>query len=154
MMFPDSKLSIPLNHMEGYHELSAKTQTYFSTAAAMWDANFYIQVDDDIHVNLGIISSLLSRHLFKPRVYIGCMKSGPVIAHKGVKYHEPGYWKFVEAGNKYFRHATGQIYAITKDLATYISVYRHALHRYANEDIYLGSWFIGLDVEHIEDRSL
>jgi len=38
-----------------------------------------------------------------------------------VKYYEPEYWKFGEAGNRYFRHATGQLYAISKDLATYIS---------------------------------
>lgn len=31
---------------------------------------------------------------------------------------------------------------------------RHILHKYANEDVSLGSWFIGLDVEHIDDRSL
>ena len=41
---------------------------------------------------------------------------------RNVKYHEPEYWKFGEDGNKYFRHATGQIYAISKDLATYISI--------------------------------
>ncbi|KAG8374508.1 hypothetical protein BUALT_Bualt10G0002100 [Buddleja alternifolia] len=143
-----------LNHVEGYHELSSKTQIYFSTAAAKWDADFYIKVDDDVHVNLGIVSSLLARHQSKPRVYIGCMKSGPVLAQKGVKYHEPEHWKFGEDGNKYFRHATGQIYAISKDLATYISVNRHILHKYANEDVSLGSWFIGLDVEHIDERSL
>lgn len=28
------------------------------------------------------------------------------------------------------------------------------LHKYANEDVSLGSWFIGLDVEHIDDRRL
>ncbi|KAL2458336.1 putative beta-1 [Forsythia ovata] len=143
-----------LNHVEGYHELSSKTQIYFSSAAAKWDADFYIKVDDDVHVNLGMVGSLLARHRSKPRVYIGCMKSGPVLAQKGVKYHEPEYWKFGEEGNKYFRHATGQIYAISKDLATYISVNRNVLHRYANEDVSLGSWFIGLDVEHIDDRSL
>ncbi|KAL0324605.1 UNVERIFIED_CONTAM: Beta-1,6-galactosyltransferase GALT31A [Sesamum calycinum] len=101
-----------LNHVEGYHELSSKTQIYFSTAAAKWDADFYVKVDDDVHVNLGILGSLLSRHQSKPRVYIGCMKSGPVLAQK------------------------------------------HILHRYANEDVSLGSWFIGLDVEHIDERSL
>ncbi|XAR70116.1 Galactosylxylosylprotein 3-beta-galactosyltransferase [Bertholletia excelsa] len=143
-----------LNHVEGYHELSSKTQIYFSTAAAKWDADFYIKVDDDVHVNLGMVGSTLARHRSKPRVYIGCMKSGPVLSQKGVKYHEPEYWKFGEEGNKYFRHATGQIYAISKDLATYITVNRHILHRYANEDVSLGSWFIGLDVEHIDDRSL
>ena len=34
------------------------------------------------------------------------------------------------------------------------SLYRHILHKYANEDVSLGSWFIGLDVEHIDDRRL
>jgi hypothetical protein len=41
---------------------------------------------------------------------------------RGVRYHEPEYWKFGEWGNKYFRHATGQLYAISKDLASYISI--------------------------------
>jgi hypothetical protein len=33
-------------------------------------------------------------------------------------------------------------------------VFRHVLHKYANEDVSLGSWFIGLDVEHVDDRRL
>ncbi|XP_010416738.1 PREDICTED: beta-1,3-galactosyltransferase 7 isoform X2 [Camelina sativa] len=142
-----------LEHIEGYHELSAKTKIFFSTAVAKWDAEFYIKVDDDVHVNLGMLASTLARHRSKPRVYIGCMKSGPVLAQKTVKYHEPEYWKFGEDGNKYFRHATGQIYAISKDLAKYISVNQPILHKYANEDVSLGSWFIGLEVEHIDDRN-
>ncbi|KAJ1422940.1 Glycosyl transferase, family 31 [Sesbania bispinosa] len=96
-----------LDHVEGYLELSAKTKTYFATAVNMWDADFYIKVDDDVH-----------------------------------------------AGNKYFRHATGQLYAISKDLATYISTNQHVLHKYANEDVSLGAWCIGLDVDHIDDRRL
>ncbi|KAJ6685479.1 HEXOSYLTRANSFERASE [Salix purpurea] len=143
-----------LEHVEGYHELSAKTKTFFSTAVAKWDAEFYVKVDDDVHVNLGTLASTLARHRSKPRVYIGCMKSGPVLAQKNVKYHEPEYWKFGEEGNKYFRHATGQIYAISKELATYISLNQPILHKYANEDVSLGAWFIGLEVEHIDDHSM
>lgn len=143
-----------LEHVEGYLELSAKTKTYFATAVSLWDADFYVKVDDDVHVNIGTLGTILARHRPKPRVYIGCMKSGPVLAQKGVRYHEPEYWKFGESGNKYFRHATGQLYAISKDLATYISINQHVLHKYANEDVSLGAWFIGLDVEHIDDRRL
>ncbi|KAH9756796.1 hexosyltransferase [Citrus sinensis] len=143
-----------LEHIEGYHELSAKTKIFFSTAVAKWDADFYVKVDDDVHVNLGMLATTLSRHRSKPRVYIGCMKSGPVLSQKNVKYHEPEYWKFGEEGNKYFRHATGQIYAISKDLATYISINQPILHKFANEDVSLGSWFIGLEVEHIDDRNM
>ncbi|KAK9054283.1 hypothetical protein SSX86_025361 [Deinandra increscens subsp. villosa] len=143
-----------LNHVEGYHELSMKTRLFFSTAVATWDAEFYVKVDDDVHVNLGMLATSLGRYRSKPRTYIGCMKSGPVLSQKGVRYHEPEYWKFGEEGNKYFRHATGQIYAISKDLASYISVNSGILHRYANEDVSLGSWLIGLDVQHIDDRSM
>ncbi|KAL4201415.1 hypothetical protein AMTRI_Chr02g215950 [Amborella trichopoda] len=143
-----------LEHVEGYLELSAKTKIYFATAVSLWDADFYIKVDDDVHVNIATLGTTLVRHRAKPRVYIGCMKSGPVLAQKGVRYHEPEYWKFGEEGNKYFRHATGQLYAISKDLATYISINQHVLHKYANEDVSLGAWFIGLDVEHIDDRRL
>ncbi|XXG75766.1 hypothetical protein AAC387_Pa08g0273 [Persea americana] len=143
-----------LEHIEGYHELSAKTKTFFSTAVAKWDAEFYVKVDDDVHVNLGMLATTLARHRLKPRVYIGCMKSGPVLAQKNVKYHEPEYWKFGEEGNKYFRHASGQIYAISRDLATYISVNQPILHKYANEDVSLGAWLIGLEVEHINEHNM
>lgn len=143
-----------LDHVEGYLELSAKTKTYFATAVAKWDAEFYVKVDDDVHVNLGMLGALFVRHRSKPRLYIGCMKSGPILSQQGVKYHEPEFWKFGEEGNKYFRHATGQIYAISKDLAIYVSINQAILHKYANEDVSLGSWFIGLDVEHIDDRSM
>lgn len=143
-----------LEHVEGYHELSAKTKIFFTTAVAMWDAEFYVKVDDDVHVNLGMLAATLARHRSNPRAYIGCMKSGPVLSSKNVKYHEPEYWKFGEEGNKYFRHATGQIYAISKELAMYISINHPILHMYANEDVSLGAWFIGLDVQHIDERSM
>ncbi|WRX30074.1 Glycosyl transferase [Theobroma cacao] len=143
-----------LKHVEGYHQLSTKTRLYFSTAVAIWDAQFYVKVDDDVHLNLGMLASTLAQYRSKPRVYIGCMKSGPVLSRKGVKYHEPEYWKFGEDGNKYFRHATGQLYGISKDLAAYISINSPILHRYANEDVSLGSWLIGLEVEHVDDRSM
>ncbi|CAM8947110.1 unnamed protein product [Rhodiola kirilowii] len=108
-----------LDHIEGYMEMSAKTKSYFATAVVLWDAEFYVKVDDDVHVNIATLGEALSRQRKKKMVYVGCMKSGQVIAQKGVRYHEPQRWKF---GEKYFRHATGQIYAISKDLAVYISV--------------------------------
>ncbi|KVI02307.1 protein of unknown function DUF4094 [Cynara cardunculus var. scolymus] len=57
----------------------------------------------------------------------------------GVRYHEPEHWKFGEEGNKYFRHATGQLYAISRDLATYISINQSAdrikeVHKRCGED--------------------
>eukprot|EP00250_Pteridium_aquilinum_P027205 c3442_g1_i1 orf=163-1029(+) len=44
---------LKLDHIEGYHALSAKTKIYFATALAKWDADFFVKVDDDVHLNLG-----------------------------------------------------------------------------------------------------
>lgn len=42
------------DHVEGYLELSAKTKAYFATAVSLWDAEYYVKVDDDVHVNIGM----------------------------------------------------------------------------------------------------
>ncbi|KAG9129647.1 hypothetical protein Leryth_017733 [Lithospermum erythrorhizon] len=141
-----------LDHVEGYHGLSAKTKSYFSTVVDLWDADFYVKIDDDVHVNIGALANTLALHLDHPRVYIGCMKSGPVLFSKEEKYHEPEFWKFGGEGNQYFRHATGQIYAISKELAVYIAKNKGVLHEYANEDVTLGSWLIGLELKHVHER--
>ncbi|XP_068500411.1 probable beta-1,3-galactosyltransferase 2 [Phaseolus vulgaris] len=54
-----------LDHVEGYLELSAKTKTYFATAVNLWDADFYIKVDDDVHVNIATLGQTLVRHRSK-----------------------------------------------------------------------------------------
>ena len=48
-----------LEHVEGYHQLSTKTKIYFTTTLTKWDADFYVKVDDDVHVNLGTLLSLM-----------------------------------------------------------------------------------------------
>ncbi|KAF7125012.1 hypothetical protein RHSIM_Rhsim12G0001100 [Rhododendron simsii] len=103
----ENKDFLRLKHVEGYHQLSTKTRIYFSTVVSIWDAEFYVKVDDDVHLNLGMLVSTLARYRSKPRIYIGCMKSGPVLSQK-----------------------------------------------YANEDVSLGSWFIGMEVEHVDARSM
>ena len=40
-------------HVKGYHELSTTTKIYFANVVALWDADFYVKVDDDVHVNIG-----------------------------------------------------------------------------------------------------
>jgi len=42
-----------IDHVEGYLALSGKTKAYFATAVSLWDADFYVKVDDDVHVNIG-----------------------------------------------------------------------------------------------------
>ncbi|KAG6517348.1 hypothetical protein ZIOFF_020733 [Zingiber officinale] len=79
----ETKDFLRLDHLEGYHKLSAKTRAFFSTAVAIWDADFFVKVDDDVHLNLGMLVATLAQYRNKPRVYIGCMKSGPVLYQNG-----------------------------------------------------------------------
>nr|XP_010923857.1 probable beta-1,3-galactosyltransferase 2 isoform X4 [Elaeis guineensis] len=53
-----------LDHVEGYLELAAKTKTYFATAVATWDADFYVKVDDDVHVNIGMCFTSMQMRTF------------------------------------------------------------------------------------------
>lgn len=141
------------NHVEGYDELPKKTKHFFSEAVSAWDADFYVKVDDDVYVNLNKLILMLTRHKDKPRVYVGCMKSGEVFTEPNQRWNEPEWWKFGDA-KYYFRHATGQVYALSRALALYISINRQILHEYMNEDVSLGSWMIGLDVVHEDERRL
>lgn len=55
------------------------------------------------------------------------------------------FWKVVICHWK-FNKGNLTLYSVTCN--------RHVLHRYANEDVSIGAWFIGLDVNHIDDRRL
>lgn len=141
------------DHEEGYDELPKKTKLFFSMAIARWDADFFLKIDDDVYINLDRLGAMLAAHQHKARVYLGCMKSGEVFTEAGQKWHEPEWWKFGDA-KFYFRHATGQVYGLSKALAQYVSVNREILHEYRNEDVSLGSWMLGLDAAFEDDRRL
>ncbi|CAH2049282.1 unnamed protein product [Thlaspi arvense] len=140
------------NHVEKPEELPKKTKLFFAYASEKWEAEFYAKVNDDVYVNIDALGNALAAHLDKPRAYIGCMKSGEVFSEQGQKWYEPDWWKF---GDKkaYFRHASGELFVISQALAKFISINRSILRTYAHDDVSAGSWFIGLDVKHVDERS-
>ncbi|XP_045814989.1 hydroxyproline O-galactosyltransferase HPGT1-like isoform X2 [Trifolium pratense] len=60
--------------------------------------------------------------------------------------------KDIKVFKKYFRHASGEVYVISKALTQFISINRFILRTYAHNDVSTGSWFIGLDVMHIDEN--
>ncbi|XP_072973442.1 hydroxyproline O-galactosyltransferase HPGT1 isoform X2 [Typha angustifolia] len=64
------------NHIEAPEERPKKTKLFFAHASDTLDAEFYAKVNDDIYVNIDALGAMLATHWDKPRVYIGCMKSG------------------------------------------------------------------------------
>ncbi|KAJ7541026.1 hypothetical protein O6H91_10G042000 [Diphasiastrum complanatum] len=141
------------NHVEEPEEFPRKAKFFFSVAVETWDADFYMKVDDDVFVKIDKLGEMLATHWDKPRVYVGCMKSGEVVTDSKQRWYEPEYWKFGDE-KSYFRHAGGQMYGISKALAQYISINSAYLHVYQHEDVSVGSWMIGLDVEHVDERRL
>ncbi|XP_061344574.1 hydroxyproline O-galactosyltransferase HPGT1-like [Gastrolobium bilobum] len=139
------------NHVEAPEEKAKKIKSFFVYAVDNWDAEFYAKVNDDVYVNLDALGGVLTSHLDKPRVYIGCMKSGEVFSEPTHKWYEPDWWKFGD-GKSYFRHASDEVYVISKALAQFISINRFILRTYAHDDVSTGSWFIGIDVMHIDER--
>ncbi|KAF7147603.1 hypothetical protein RHSIM_Rhsim03G0197400 [Rhododendron simsii] len=140
------------NHVEALEELPKKTKNFFAQASEKWDAEFFAKVNDDVYVNIDALGSTLAAHLDKPRAYIGCMKSGEVFSEQSHKWYEPDWWKF---GNKktYFRHASGEMFVISQALAKFVSINRSILRTYAHDDVSVGSWFIGLDVKHVDEKT-
>lgn len=139
------------DHVEALEELPKKTKLFFALAAEKFEADFYAKVNDDVYVNIDPLANVLATHMDKPRVYIGCMKSGEVFSEQSHKWYEPDWWKFGD-GKTYFRHASGEMFLVSKALAKFVSINRSILRTYAHDDISTGSWFIGLDVKHIDER--
>ncbi|GJU89219.1 hydroxyproline O-galactosyltransferase HPGT1-like protein [Tanacetum coccineum] len=138
------------DHVETPKEQPKKTKLFFGEALQHWDAEFYVKVNDDIYLNIDALGAILSNHVNSPRAYIGCMKSGGVYSKQSDKWYEPEWWKFGDK-KSYFRHASGEIFAVSRALAQFISINRSILRTYAHDDVSVGSWFIGLDVNHVDE---
>ncbi|XP_031132308.1 hydroxyproline O-galactosyltransferase HPGT1-like [Ipomoea triloba] len=138
------------DHVESPEEQAKKTKLFFIQAVENWEAEFYAKVNDDVFINLDAVGAVLASHMDKPHAYIGCMKSGEVFSKPGHKWYEPDWWKFGD-GKSYIRHASGEIFAISKALAQFISINRSILRIYAHDDVSAGSWFIGLNVKHVDE---
>ncbi|CAL1404802.1 unnamed protein product [Linum trigynum] len=138
------------DHVESTDGLSKKAKLFFAHAIHKWDAEYYGKVNDNIYVNIDALGATLATFLNKPRAYIGCMKSGEVFSERNHKWYEPDWWKFGDR-KSYFRHASGEMYVMSRALAKFISINRSVLRSYAHDDVSTGSWFIGLDVQHVDE---
>lgn len=141
------------SHEEAAEELPKKAKFFFSAAVERWDAEFYVKVDDNINLNLDGLIEILESHRGRNGVYVGCMKSGDVVTEEGKQWYEPQWWKFGD-GKTYFRHASGSLFILSKNLARYVNINSASLQTYAHDDISVGSWMMGLDTSHVDDDRL
>ncbi|XP_042003947.1 hydroxyproline O-galactosyltransferase HPGT3-like [Salvia splendens] len=116
----------------------------------MWDAEFYIKVDNNIDLNFDGHTELLRSHRDKESAYIGCLKSGDVVVEEGKTWYEPEWWKFGDQKSD-FRHAAGSIIALSKNLVQYVHINSASLKAYAHDDVYVGSWMMGVNTTYIDE---
>ncbi|KAB2072164.1 hypothetical protein ES319_A08G272700v1 [Gossypium barbadense] len=96
---------------------------------------------------------LLEHRRHQDSAYIGCMKSGEVVSEEGKLWYEPEWWKFGDE-KSYFRHASGSLIILSKNLAHYINTNSASLKTYAHDDISVGSWMMGVQAIYIDDNRL
>lgn len=141
-----------------YADLASKTLKLFSQLPKKYDASFYFKVDDDVLINLPSLEKYLLERRHVGNLYLGCMKSGPVLTDRKFKWFEPDAWRFGDGQKggqpQYMRHASGQFYGISAPIARWISQNAGILHKYANEDITVGTWLLGLNVEFVHERRM
>lgn len=138
-------------HEEAQEELPKKAKFFFSTAVQIWDAEFYVKVDDNIDLDLEGLIGLLDRSRGQESAYIGCMKSGDVVTEEGRQWYEPEWWKFGD-GKSYFRHAAGSIFVLSRNLAQHININSASLKTYAHDDTSVGSWMMGVRATYKDDN--
>lgn len=141
------------DHEESDEESSKKAKFFFSTAVQNWDAEFYVKVDKDIHLDLEGLIELLESRLGQDSLYIGCMKSGEVVSEEGKQWYEPEWWKFGDE-KSYFRHAAGSLFILSRNFAQYININSASLKSYAYEDTSVGSWMMGIQATYIDDNRM
>ncbi|CAD5186072.1 unnamed protein product [Musa acuminata subsp. malaccensis] len=150
---------------EEYSNLPHKTLAFFKAAFALYDSDFYVKADDDIYLRPDRLSLLLAKERQNPQTYLGCMKKGPVFTDPKLKWYEPLAYLL---GEEYFLHAYGPIYALSADVVSSLVALRNnrqvknasmtlyicSIRMFSNEDVTVGAWMLGMNVNHENVHSL
>ncbi|CAI5509756.1 unnamed protein product [Closterium sp. Naga37s-1] len=143
--------------MDEYEEVEKsggrKVKHLFEYAVRHWDADFYFKVNDDVYLSTMQLVSFLQRLKDRSGLYMGCFKSGVVVTEPNQQWFEPEWARFGD-GKQYFQHAAAPVYGLSRDLALFLAFNGALLHEYANEDVSVGSWMMGLTATHHNDHRL
>lgn len=118
------------------------------------DADFYVVTRHSVVVNIDAVATYFEGRRSEGNTYTGCMKSGEVIQEESSNWYEPEHWRFgepVDQDMQYPRHANGEFYAFSRQIARYLVRNRAVMHHYANEDTTVGTWMLGLQVQYQDE---
>lgn len=143
--------------MRGFEDAAKKTLAFYKAVAYDFSVDFIFKADKDVVIDLDALREYLLPQREKGNLYIGCMKSGEVVRSARQKWHEPEHWKFGDGQGRdrkanYPRHAERQFLGVSHLVAKYLAQNAEVMHFYANDDVSVGVWLLGLDVEYINER--
>ncbi|XP_050364896.1 probable beta-1,3-galactosyltransferase 12 [Argentina anserina] len=135
-----------------YVSLPWKTLEFFKAAFQHFEADYYVKADDAIYLRPDRLATLLAKERTDSRIYIGCMKKGPVITDPKMKWYEKSGHLI---GNEYYLHAYGPIYVLSAEVVASLATARNnSLRMFNNEDVTIGSWMLSMNVHHEDNRLL
>lgn len=122
-------------------------------------AAFYFLSLDKIIIFPDRLSSLLDSLRDRGDIYMGSMKSGPVVRDSSSRWFEEKHWRFGDAKGEnndpqYPRHARGHFYGFSAPVARFLARNKEVLHAYSNEDVTVGTWMLGLNVDYVDEGLL
>lgn len=145
--------------IRGFEDAPKKVLGYLRGVSLSVNADFFFKVEKDVVLNLDKLVEFLEPKRDKGNLYMGCMKSGEVVTSSRKRWHEPDHWRFGDPiGNdkklSYHRHAHGQVYGLSGLVARYLAQNADVMHGFAHDDVTLGAWLLGLEVEYVDEAKL
>eukprot|EP00877_Chromochloris_zofingiensis_P002957 jgi/Chrzof1/12662/Cz07g02230.t1 len=153
-------LVLPL--VETYEQLSTKTLALLKHVHASYYADWVIRMDDDAYLTSPErLLHAIQQWESKGGDYVGCMNKGQPAFNETYSfspYYEPRYKLFATCGqeNVYNAYAwTGSLMALSRKAVDIGIVQRlDHLRPFANDDVAMGAWLLGVNVTFVEDRRL
>jgi len=119
---------------DSYRGLVRKLKLAYERALLETEASWFLKVDDDTYVDVPLSTKILQEVKFGQKAFVANSFHGGTVQREG-KWAE-----HVFDENKYpmFPHGAG--HAVSRDLATYVSLHKNSLFEYQGEDVSMGIW--------------
>ena len=131
---------------DSYFNLTAKVVESFTWLKEHVDFDFVFKGDDDTYVRLDVLHKELQG--MKPeRTYWGFFDGRGRVKKSG-QWAEKD-WILCD---RYLPHAKGGGYLLSSDLVKFIADSAHLLKQFNSEDVSVGTWLAGLDIQRIHDH--
>lgn len=123
-----------VNMEESYRGLARKLKLAYERALIETKASWFLKVDDDTYVDVPLTTKILQDAKFgQNRFVANSFRPGAVL--RAGKWAEHAFDEDIYPS---YPHGAG--HAITRDLATYVSLHKNSLFEYQGEDVSMGIW--------------